>query len=106
MPYNDRITKGLQRAIRRLIDPGSYTIQVVLLGNTKNLSPHQLHKLVEGYKVEQFPHERTYKELLFPVINGTYFTDPNLTIEINLANLKRDTHLDYGVPDLLCRWMS
>jgi hypothetical protein len=95
--YNDQIIKGLQRAIRKLPDAGNYGTQVVLLGNTKNLSTHQLNRLVEGYVVDQFPHDRTYRELLFPVINGTYFTEPNLTIEINLANLKRDTHLDYEV---------
>ena len=32
---------------------------------------------------------------MFPIIHGTYFTDPHLTIEINLANLRGDTHLDY-----------
>lgn len=95
--YNERITKGLQKAIQKLPDAGSYTQQVVLLGNTKNFPPSHLKKLVEGYAVDQFPHERLFQELLFPVINGTYFTDPNLTIEINLANLKGDTHLDYDV---------
>jgi hypothetical protein len=95
--YNDRIVKGLQKAIQKLTDAGSYTAHVVLLGNTRTFSPLQLKKLVEGYAVDQFPHDRAYRELLFPVINGTYFTDPHLMIEINLANLKGDTHLDYDV---------
>jgi hypothetical protein len=95
--YNDRIVNGLQRAIRRLPDAGNYTTQVVLLGNTKNLSAHQLRRLIEGYAVDQYPHDRAYGELLFPVINGTYFTEPNLTIEISVANLKGDTHLNYDV---------
>ncbi len=93
--YNDRIRSGLQRAIRRLTDPGSYTRQVVLLGNIKKLTPSQLGRLVEGYKADQYPHERIYGELLFPVVCGTYYTEPNLTIEINLANLRGETHLDY-----------
>jgi hypothetical protein len=95
-PYSDKI-RGLQRAIRKLPDAGSYTTRVVVLGNTKNFTPAHLKKLVEGYLVDQFPHDRIYKELLFPVITGTYFTDPNLTIEINLANLKGDSNLDYDV---------
>lgn len=95
--YNERIIKGLQKDIQKLPDAGSYTQQVVLLGNTKNFPPSHLNRLVEGYVVDQFPHERLFQELLFPVINGTYFTDPNLTIEINLANLNGDTHLDYDV---------
>jgi hypothetical protein len=97
IPYNAQIINGLQRAIRKLPDAGNYITQVVLLGNTKNLSEYQLKKLIDGYAVDQYSHDRAYQELLFPVINGTYFTDPNLTIEINLANLKRDTHLDYDV---------
>ena len=89
--YNDRIIGRLQKAIRGLTDAGSYTTQVVLLGNTRNFYTSQLKKLIEGYRVDQFPHDRIYRDLLFPVINGTYFTDPNLTIEINLANLKGDS---------------
>src|ERR1039458_204638 len=96
-PYNVKITKGLQGAIRKLPDAGSYNTQVVLLGNTKNLSSQQIKRLVEGYNPDQFPHDRIYRELLFPVINGTYFTEPNLTIEINLGNLKGDPSLDYDV---------
>jgi AIPR protein len=96
-PYNEWITKRLQKAIQKLTDAGSYTTNVVLLGNTKTFSPLQLKRLVEGYKVDQYPHDRAYKDLLFPIINGTYFTHPHLTIEINLANLKGETHLDYDV---------
>jgi hypothetical protein len=94
-PYNDRIRNGLQKAIQKLPDVASYTTCVVLLGNAGHLSIAQLKRLVEGYTPEQFSYERVYEELLFPVVNGTYFTDPNLTIEINLSNLKGDTHLDY-----------
>jgi hypothetical protein len=94
--YNDKIRNGLQKAIRKLTDPGSYTTQVVLLGNLKDLTANQLKRLIEGYKVDQYAYEQIFTDLLFPVISGTYFTDPNLTIEINLANLLGDTHLDYN----------
>lgn len=97
IPYNDRITKGLQRSIQKLPDSGSYVAKVVLLGNAKTFTPAQTKRLVDGYEVEQFPHERVYRDLLFPLVNGTYFSDPNLSIEINLANLKGDSHLDYDV---------
>jgi hypothetical protein len=36
--YNERIIKGMQSAIQKLTDAGSYTTQVALLGNTKNFS--------------------------------------------------------------------
>ena len=94
--YNEKILKGLQKSIQKLPDAGSYTIQVVLLGNTRKFSLSQLDKLVEGYAVDQYHHDRIYHELLFPVINGTYFSDPNLTVEISLDNVtKGASHLDY-----------
>jgi hypothetical protein len=95
--YNDGIRKRLQKAIQSLPDAGSYVRRVILLGNSKSFSPIQLKKLVDGYLVDQYHHERIYTDLLFPVINGTYFTDPNLRIEINLANVKGESHLDYDV---------
>ena len=55
-----------------------------------------MKKLVDGFQVDQFPHDRIYTDLLFPVVNGTYFSEPDLTIEINLANAGQ-THLDYDV---------
>jgi hypothetical protein len=94
--YNDQITKNLQKVIRNIPDIARYDIKVVLLGNTKNFSTNDLKKLVDGFEVDQFSHDRTYSDLLFPVVNGTYFSEPDLTIEINLTN-SGQTHLDYDV---------
>ena len=96
-PYNDRILKNLQKAVQKISDIASWTTQVILLGNARLFTANELKKLIDGYPIEQFAHDRAYAELLFPLINGTYFSDPNLTIEINLANIKGDTHLDYDV---------
>lgn len=97
-PYNSAITSGLQKAIKKITDSASYTTKVVLLGNSKAFTDGQLRRLVEGYPVDQFSHARIYSELLFPVINGTYFTDPDLRIQINLANVRGgDSHLAYEV---------
>lgn len=95
--YNSQIRQSLQRSIKKLPDAGSYETYVVLLGNSKAFSQKDLQKLATGYKVDQYHHERIFKELLFPVIHGTYFTDPDLKIEISLANTQRDSHLDYNV---------
>lgn len=95
-PYNGKI-HGMQKAVQKVTDIGGYSTHVVLLGNTKNLSSSQLHKLIDGYTPDQVSHDRAYQELVFPVINGTYFVEPSLTIEINLENLKGATHLDYEV---------
>jgi hypothetical protein len=98
--YNEQIRKNLQKEIKHLPDVGSYETHVILLGNTKSFSASELKKLVEGYKVEQYHHERIFRELLFPVIHGTYFTDPDLKIEISLANTRGDAHLDYDVKSI------
>jgi AIPR protein len=94
--YNEKIIKGMQKNIKSLPDVGSYTTQVILLGNSKKFTKSALDKLVEGYSVDQYHHERIYSELLFPVVNGTYFNDPNLRIEISLSNVSHgNSHLTY-----------
>jgi AIPR protein len=95
--YNDSIKGLLQRTVQKIPDVGSYTTQVILLGNSKTFTPLQLKKLVEGYAVDQYHHERIYSDLLFPVVNGTYYTEPNLKIEINLTNVRGESNLDYDV---------
>lgn len=95
--YNEKIIKNFQKDVQKISDIASYTTKVILLGNANLFSIGDLRKLIDGYPVEQYPHGRAYHELLFPIVNGTYFSDPNLTIEINLANIKGDTHLDYDV---------
>jgi hypothetical protein len=93
-PYNPKIV-SLQKEIRKLVDAASFTKQVVLLGNTKDLTAAQLRKLVGDYPVEQFAHHRIYSDLLFPVVTGTYYNDPNLTIQLNLSNVRGEPHLNY-----------
>jgi hypothetical protein len=95
--YNTQIRNGLQKSLQKLPDIGSYTTRVVLLGNTRMFTSDQLKKLIDGYHVDQFPHHKVYEELMFPVINGTYYTEPDLTIEINLSDPHRDFHLNYDV---------
>jgi AIPR protein len=95
--YNEKIRKKFLGEIKKVPDIGRYKTVVVLLGNTTKFTTSQLRKLIDGFPVEEYPYDRCYRELLFPVINGTYFTDPELRIEIKLTNLNRDTHLDYDV---------
>jgi hypothetical protein len=95
--YNAKITKKLQRSIYSIADRADYTPKVIILGSAKHISRPHMARLVQGYEVEQIPGERMYKDLLFHVINGTYFFDPRLIIEINLANVRGDSNLSYQV---------
>lgn len=94
--YNEKIVKNFQKAIQNLPDVARYDTKIVIIGNTNKIAKSDLRKLVDGFDVDEFPHNRIYSDLLFPVVNGTYFSEPDLTIEINLANAGQ-THLDYDV---------
>ena len=91
--YNDKILKNLIKDFKNIPDIANYTTKVILLGNNKKFTEKEVVRLVEGYAVEQLPHDRIYSELLFPVVNGTYFSDPSLTIEISYeGNLQQVEH--------------
>jgi hypothetical protein len=93
--YNDKILNHLMKDYQRLQDVADYTTKVVLLGNNRSFSAKEIQRLVEGYPVEQLPHESIYSNLLFPVVNGTYYSEPNLTIEIQYeGNLQQ---VEYSV---------
>jgi hypothetical protein len=92
--YNDKILNHLVKDYQRLPDVADYTTHVVLLGNNRRFSEKEVRRLIEGYQVNQLPHEAIYSDLLFPVVNGTYYSEPNLTIEINYeGNLQEVKHL-------------
>jgi AIPR protein len=95
--YNNQIRKGLQKSLQQIPDVASYTTRVAILGNLRRFTSNQLKKLVDGYPIDQFPHRNIYDELMFPVIDGTYYTEPDLTIKIDLADPHRDFHLNYDV---------
>ena len=95
-PYNTEVVKQLQKSIRQLSDAAGYTRQVVLLGNV-NLTESSLRKVVDGYPVERYPSARVYKDLVFPMIVGTFYNDPQLLIKINLSNVRgSEAHVDYN----------
>lgn len=81
--YNEKILRNLVKDFQQVPDIASYTTKVVILGNNKKFTDKEIGRLVEGYPVDQLPHDRIYSELMFPVVNGTYFADPNITIDIS-----------------------
>src|SRR6185437_12969473 len=88
-----RILRHLVKDFQQVPDIANYTTKVVVLGNNKRFTDKEIGRLVEGYPVDQLPHDRLYSELMFPVVNGTYFADPDLTIEITYeGNLQQVEH--------------
>lgn len=98
----DRITKGLltdelgnnycgkirqlQREMSEIPDIGRYTFEVIILANLKHVRPDQLNRLTGGFPTVIFDFKRTYEDLVFPIISGTYYNQPELSITINLTN--------------------
>ncbi|MCS3514348.1 AIPR family protein [Pseudomonas grimontii] len=83
--YNGKI-KQLKREITQIEDIGRYSYEVIILANLKNTKPSQLKKLTNGFSVSVYDHEKSYSELVFPVVTGTYYNNSQLCISLNLKN--------------------
>lgn len=83
--YNGKIQQ-LLRELSELPDPGRYKYSVIILANLKDIKPSALSKLTGGFPSEVFDFNRTYKELVFPVVTGTYYNHSELHISLNLTN--------------------
>jgi hypothetical protein len=95
--YNNKIYQ-LQREMNEISDIGRYKEKVILLANAPNCSPRALKRLCDGLAPTIFSFDKTYKELVFPVVNGTYYNSKELTISLNLSNKSSSAaRIDYEV---------
>ena len=94
--YNGKI-KQLQREISSLPDIARFSYRIVILANLKNITPSRLMKLTGGYAAEVFNFEKTYEELVFPVITGTYYAASDIVIPIDLSNKNAGSKISYNV---------
>jgi hypothetical protein len=94
--YNGKI-KQLIREISEISDIARYHYKVILLANLKGVSAEQLKRLTDGHPVEVFDFEKCYLDLVFPVVSGTYFNDPELNIYLDLSNKNAGTKISYAV---------
>ncbi|AZC49832.1 AIPR family protein [Pseudomonas chlororaphis] len=94
--YNGKI-KQLQREVREIPDIGRYSYQVVLLANVPDVSSSKLRMLTGGYAVQVFDYEKSYKDLVYPVVSGSYFTAGDISIPIDLSNKNAGSKISYTV---------
>lgn len=94
--YNGKI-KQLQREISEIEDIGRYSYKVVLLANLKDQLNKKLRALTGELPVEVFNFSKTYEELVFPVVSGTYFTASDITIPVDLSNKSAGSKISYTV---------
>lgn len=96
-PYNGKILQ-LQRDMRDIADIGRYREKVILLANAPNCKPRALKLLCDGMAPIVFDFCKIYSELVFPVVNGTYYNSAELTISLNLSNKTSSAaRIDYEV---------
>jgi len=93
--YNSKIQK-LIKNIDAIPDIGRYRHEVIVLANIKDVPQSKLKRLTGGFPVSKFNFERTYNELVFPVITGTFYTESELAIYLNLSN-KNSEDISYSV---------
>lgn len=93
--YNGKI-QGLIRHIKEIDDYPKYKEHVILLAN---LDSNLLEKIkpLTLFPTEIYNFERCYKELVFPVMSGTFFNPKELKISINVANYGGSNKIDYYV---------
>lgn len=102
VPYNGKI-QGLMRHISELPDIARYNYQITIIANC-TLSKVHLRKLTEGHQASVFNFERSYNELVFPVVAGTYFQAQDVTVQLDLNHKSASAKTSYsvGTPEYEC----
>jgi hypothetical protein len=94
--YNSGI-REMQRSISNIDDIGRYKYRVTILANVPDIPNSKLMQLTGGYRTDVVNYERAYRDLVFPVISGTYFRAKDLQIAIDLSNKNAGTKISYEV---------
>lgn len=94
--YNGKILQ-LQREINNLEDVARYSYKVILLANLNNINNNNLRKLTGGYFCDIFNFARCYKDLVFPVISGTFYNASDVVVNIDLSNKNAGSKISYTV---------
>ena len=83
--YNGKV-KQMVREISSIDDIGRYKYEVIILANLKETQQSKLKRLTGGFATIVYNFDRTYKELMYPVIVGTYYNLKELKLYLNLSN--------------------
>jgi hypothetical protein len=94
--YNGKI-KGMQRALGEIYDIGRYSYNVVVLANLEKVSEQTMLRLTENTPFEVINYERSYRDLLYPVLSGTLFKAKGLGITLDLSNKSTGSKIGYTV---------
>lgn len=94
--YNGKILQ-MQRKMVEIEDIGRYSYEIIILANTRLTTSANLKKLTGGYKTTVYNFEKVYKELVFPVVSGTFYNENELQISLSLAGKSSGAKVTYGI---------
>lgn len=83
--YNGKI-KGFQRNLKETKNIGLFDYKVILLSNLTKYTPEKISEYLGRFAVEVFDYNKTYNDLLFPLLKATYYDQENLNISLHLEN--------------------
>ena len=96
VPYNDKILE-MQTRIRSISDIARYKYEVVILANLSKITDSKLRILTSGFPAKLYDYKKTYSDLVFPIISGTYYNYSDLNINVNLSNRSAGAKINYSV---------
>lgn len=96
IPYNSKIQTMMKR-VRTIEDIGRYQYRVIILANARGVTRQKLTQLTGGISAELIDHARCYRELLFPLVSGTFFTADCLHLSLTLSNKNAGAKISYSV---------
>lgn len=96
VPYNIKIIE-MQRELQQLSDIARYRYEVILLANLSSLSESKIRLLTSGIATKIYDYKKTFSELVFPIVTGSFYNYSDLCININLGNKSSGAHINYSV---------
>jgi hypothetical protein len=94
--YNNKILKLISE-ISSINDIGKYAYKAIILANLNNdIKPSQIKKLTGGFSGDVYNFKKCYKDLIFPLISGTFYNAKELYISLNLSQ-KTSDEISYSV---------
>lgn len=93
--YNGKI-QGFIRKLKEISDMPRYRYEVILLANVNPSISNKLRRLTGGFTgVDVYDYNRVYKELVFPLVSGTYFNIKELKITLNVDKESAGHRIQY-----------
>ena len=94
--YNNKI-KEMQKRISSISDIGRYSYEVIILANLPKITATKLRLLSSGLPCHVFDYKKTYFNLVFPIVTGTYYNQSDLNINVSLSNKSAGAKINYSV---------